>query len=187
MKRSHLYTKTGDAGTTALVGGTRVPKTHVRLEAYGTIDELNAQLGYLVTYLTEAGDRAFVQRVQYTLFALGSYLATDQQQTQLKEASVVDLAAVEALEAEIDRVDEKIPPLHLFVIPGGDRGAALCHVCRTVCRRAERQVLLVAESDTVAPEVLAYLNRLSDYLFVLSRKLNINAGEEEFFWDNRCK
>lgn len=187
MKKSLVYTKTGDCGTTGLVGGTRVPKTHIRLEAYGTVDELNAHLGHLVTYLTEKRDIDFVLNVQYKLFSIGSHLATDQEQRALNEVSIIDLADVERIEREIDAADEKLPPLHAFVLPGGSPGSSVCHICRTVCRRAERRILTLSESCTISPELLAYVNRLSDYLFVLSRKINYIEGKNEIFWNNSCE
>lgn len=187
MKKSLIYTKTGDRGTTSLVGGTRVSKTHDRLEAYGTVDELNSFLGLLVTYLSDEHDRAFVQQVQDTLFVVGSYLATDQTKTALRQSSVVSAERVEAMEHEIDLLDSALPPLTAFVLPGGSRGAAVCHVCRTVCRRAERRILTLAEQVEIAPELLAYVNRLSDYLFVLSRKINCDEKKGEIFWKNSCK
>lgn len=186
MKKSLVYTKTGDAGTTSLVGGTRVSKTHVRLESYGTIDELNSHLGLLITYLTDENDRRFLLRVQNLLFSIGSHLATDQEKMELKQASILTTKHVEEVEKEIDRIDGLLPALRAFVIPGGSRGAAVCHICRTVCRRAERRILSLAENHTVSPEVIAYVNRISDYLFVLSRKLNISGEIDEIFWDNTC-
>ncbi|MDE6347503.1 MAG: cob(I)yrinic acid a,c-diamide adenosyltransferase [Bacteroides sp.] len=182
-----IYTKTGDKGTTSLVGGTRVPKTHVRLEAYGTVDELNAQLGLLVTYLLDQEDRTFLQQVQNSLFAIGSHLATDREKTGLKAASIIRPEQVEQLEREIDRLDVLLPPLSAFVLPGGSRGAAVCHVCRTVCRRAERRILALAEQAEISSELLAYVNRLSDYLFILSRKMNQDEKKGEIFWNNNCK
>ena len=167
-----IYTKTGDKGTTSLVGGTRVPKTHIRLEAYGTVDELNSNLGLLITYLLDGKDKDFLQQVQDRLFAVGSHLATEQ---------------VEMVEREIDRLDTLLPPLSAFILPGGSRGAAVCHVCRTVCRRAERRILALAEQVEIASELLAYVNRLSDYLFVLSRKMNQDDKKGEIFWNNSCK
>lgn len=187
MKKSLVYTKTGDKGTTALVGGTRVPKTHVRLEAYGTVDELNAQLGLLVTYLKDDKDRDTILKVQNKLFMIGSHLATDQDRMDLHEASIITSGHIEELEREIDGADENLPPLRAFVIPGGSRGAAVCHVCRTVCRRAERRILSLSENYKIAPEVISYINRLSDYLFVLSRKINIDEKSGEIFWNNTCK
>ena len=171
MKKSLVYTKTGDKGTTSLVGGSRVPKTHIRLEAYGTVDELNSNLGLLNTYLQNETDRNFILGIQHKLFAIGSHLATD----------------VERIEREIDKLDEQLPELCAFIIPGGSRGAAICHVCRTVCRRAERRILALSETCTISPEVLAFVNRLSDYLFVLSRKMNFDEQNNEIFWDNSWK
>lgn len=187
MKKSLVYTKTGDKGTTSLVGGTRVPKIHIRLEAYGTVDELNSNLGLLITYLRDEQDKLFLQQVQDKLFAVGSYLATDQEKTQLKAASIITPELVETMEHEIDRLDSLLPPLSAFVLPGGSRGAAVCHVCRTVCRRAERRILALAEQVEISSELLAYVNRLSDYLFVLSRKINKDEKNDEIFWNNSCK
>ena len=187
MKKSLLYTRTGDGGSTSLVGGTRVPKTDARLEAYGTVDELNAQLGLLMTYLQAEQDRNFLQCVQNILFVIGSNLATDTEKVNLKEASLLSVSHVETLEQEIDRVDNLLPRQRAFILPGGSRGAAVCHVCRTVCRRAERRILALAQQVDVAPELLAYINRLSDYLFVLSRKINLEEKKEEIFWENGGK
>jgi len=187
MKKSLVYTKTGDKGTTALIGGTRVAKTHVRLEAYGTVDELNAQLGLLVTYLTDEKDKDIVLKVQNKLFTIGSHLATDQEKVELRKASIITPEDIAELEQEIDIVDEALPPLRAFVIPGGSRGAAVCHVCRTVCRRAERRILALSEEYEVSFEVLSYMNRLSDYLFVLSRRINVTEETGEIFWNNTCK
>ena len=180
MKKSLVYTKTGDKGTTSLVGGTRVPKTHIRLEAYGTVDELNSNLGFLITFLSDEPDRQFLQQVQDRLFAIGSYLATDREKTRLKEASIITPEQVEAIEREIDRLDDKLPPLSAFILPGGSRGAS-------VCRRTERRILALAEQTDISSELLAYVNRLSDYLFVLSRKMNQDEKKEEIFWNNSCK
>ena len=187
MKKSFVYTKTGDKGTTSLIGGTRVPKTHIRLEAYGTVDELNSHLGVLATYLSDEQDKIFMQQVQDRLFAVGSHLATDCEQTKLNAASIIYREDVEAMEHEIDRLDGLLPPLSAFVLPGGSRGSAVCHVCRTVCRRAERRILALGEQVGISSELIAYMNRLSDYLFVLSRKMNQDEKKEEIFWNNRCK
>lgn len=188
MKKSIIYTRTGDTGTTSLVGGTRVPKTHLRLEAYGTVDELNAYLGLLATYLPEdSSEYRFLQGVQNTLFSVGAQLATDASKTALRSASTVTDEQVQAIEQEIDRLDGELPPLHAFVLPGGSRGAAVCHVCRTVCRRAERRILNLAQQTEIEPQLLAYINRLSDYLFILSRKINHDAKKDEIFWKNGCK
>lgn len=183
MKKSLVYTKTGDKGTTGLIGGTRVSKTHARLEAYGTVDELNANLGLLVTYLAEERDRLFVSAVQDKLFSVGSHLATDQDKMKLHDVSIITPDDVAFMEAEIDAADEMLSTLRWFVIPGGSRGSAICHVCRTVCRRAERRILSLTEDYEIDANLLAYVNRLSDYLFVLSRKINFLEKKEEIFWN----
>lgn len=186
MKKSVIYTRTGDQGTTSLVGGTRVPKTHVRLEAYGTIDELDTHLGLLLTYLTEAEDRDVLLWVQHKMFTIGSYLATDQINTTLRIESQIHEKDIQRLETAIDVVDAALPKLNAFVIPGGSRESAVCQVCRTVCRRAERRILALAEECEVDENVTAFVNRLSDYLFVLSRKLNILLHVDEIYWDKSC-
>lgn len=187
MKKSMIYTKTGDKGTTSLVGGTRVPKTHIRLEAYGTIDELNSHLGLLQTYLTDNSDKQLVSRVQNKLFSVGSYLATDQTQTALRLESRIEDEDIELLEQAIDEIDNTLPPLNSFILPGGSRGAAVAHICRTVCRRAERRILALSEECEIDSHVTAFVNRLSDYLFILARKLNLLAKTDEIFWDKSCK
>lgn len=186
MKKSLIYTRTGDNGTTSLVGGARVSKTHARLEAYGTIDELDTHLGLLLTYLTEAEDRDIILWVQHKMFTIGSYLATDQTQTDLRVESRIHEKDIERLEVAIDQIDHTLPPLKAFVIPGGSRESAVCQVCRTVCRRAERRILALSESCLVEDHVLAFINRLSDFLFVLSRKLNILTQTNEIYWDKSC-
>ena len=196
--KSNVYTRTGDAGQTSLIGGTRVSKTDLRLEAYGTVDELNAQLGLLRTYLTEpnsnellaevrATDADLLLRVQSCLFTVGASLATDTSKMPPRPTAIVTAEMVGEIEQAIDRIDSQLPPLHLFILPGGGRAAAVAHVCRTVCRRAERRILALTQQVEVAPELLAYVNRLSDYLFVLSRKLNVDEKIEEIIWNRRCK
>lgn len=187
MKKSGIYTRTGDKGTTSLVGGMRVAKTHARLNAYGTVDELNANLGLLLTYLNEETDRNLVLQIQNKLFSVGSYLATDQSTTKLSCASIVSEEDVTVLERAIDVMDELVPPLQAFVLPGGARGAAVCHVCRTVCRRAERIILALGDTVEINEVVLSYMNRLSDYLFVLARKINLCENCDEIFWNKSCK
>jgi len=186
MKKSCVYTKTGDRGTTSLVGGTRVSKTDIRLDAYGTVDELNAQLGLLITYVNDDLYREFLFGVQNKLFSVGSYLATDQEATQLNCASIITPEDVMGLESAIDEIDSSIPPIRAFILPGGSRGAAVCHICRTVCRRAERQILLLSEKQPVGDTVKCYINRLSDFLFVLSRKINLYEKKDEIIWQKSC-
>ena len=148
-KKSNIYTKTGDNGETALVGGQRVSKTHVRLEAYGTVDELNAQVGVLITYVHDQNDRRFLYRIQQMLFVVGSYLATDTKNMSIRPHSIVTTEMVNDLEEMIDRIDAELPPLRLFIVPSGTRGAASAHVCRTVCRRAERCIYRLAEAENI--------------------------------------
>ena len=131
-----IYTKTGDKGTTSLVGGTRVSKTHIRLEAYGTVDELNANLGVLITYLSDERDKTLVRHIQDRLFAVGSNLATDLEKTELNCASVIHPEEIECIEHEIDRLDNMLPPLHAFILPGGSRGASVCHVNINLIRKS---------------------------------------------------
>lgn len=184
MKKSRIYTRTGDQGTTSLVGGERVPKTHCRLEAYGTIDELNAQIGLLLAHLSDDDTaRNTLLEIQNILFVAGAQLATTDESGG---TTVVTSHMVETLERAIDEIDSELPPLRAFVLPGGSLAAAQCHVCRTICRRAERCVLTLAQQVVLSPEITAYLNRLSDYLFVLSRKMNQQQGMQEIFWQNPC-
>jgi cob(I)alamin adenosyltransferase len=186
MKMSKIYTRTGDNGTTSLVGGVRVSKTHVRLEAYGTIDELSSHIGLLQTYLTAPEDQRLVTFIQHKLFNVGSYLATDQTQTQLRIQSQISEADIQRLEQAIDEINSQLPPMKGFILPGGSRGAAVCHVCRTVCRRAERQIFRLHESVPVDALVTTFVNRLSDYLFILARKINNLTEIEEIYWDKGC-
>ena len=164
-----IYTKTGDEGMTSLVGGKRVKKCCARLDSYGSVDELNSFIGLLVTYITDEADIAFLQKIQGELFIVGGSLATD---LSVSEARCeVTQAMISDIESEIDRLSVLLPPLRSFVVPGGSRAAALAHVCRTVCRRAERCVFaLIEEGGAVEENVAVYLNRLSDYFFVLARK-----------------
>lgn len=185
-KKSLIYTGTGDKGTTSLVGGERVSKTHQRLESYGTIDELNSFIGLLVTSLEDQLDKDFLYFIQHKLFSVGSYLATDQQSTELKIESRITPESIVRIENEIDRLDAGIPAMRNFVLPGGCRSASLAHVCRTVCRRAERQIYKLTETDPVEEPVLIFVNRLSDYLFVLARKECIINHGKEIIWDYTC-
>ncbi len=178
-----IYTRTGDQGQTSLVGGQRVSKTCARLESYGTIDELCSQIGLLITYCKSEHDIQFLTNIQGELFVVGGYLATDNTQKEVRPGNIVTEEMVCALEQEIDAINTTLPPFRCFILPGGCRAAALCHVCRTVCRRAERRILaLVEEGAEVDAQVISYVNRLSDYLFVLARKLNIDEKHAEIIW-----
>ncbi len=185
--KSNVYTKTGDCGMTSLVGGMRVSKTHARLEAYGTVDELNSHIGLLRSLIDDEVYNQQLSNIQHTLFVIGSYLATDTEQTELRCQSVLETDETRALESSIDHIDATLPPLRAFILPAGTQAAAQCHVCRTICRRSERRILTLAENITVDANVIAYINRLSDYFFVLARKLNVIAGQEEIIWKRSCK
>lgn len=178
-----VYTKTGDKGQTSLVGGQRVSKCCDRLESYGTVDELNSHIGLLISMCGNERDKAFLTDIQATLFVVGGYLATDNTQHEVRQGNIVTSDMVETIEKEIDRLQELLPPLRLFILPGGSMAASQAHVCRTVCRRSERCILRLVECRAeVDDQVLSYINRLSDYLFVLARKLNVDAGVEDIVW-----
>lgn len=182
MKKSIVYTKTGDKGTTSLVRGMRVSKTHIRLDAYGTVDELNSYVGWLNCAVKEEEHRDFLRYIQHKLFTVGSYLATETESKDPKPASIISERDIVRIEEQIDIIDENLPRLDRFVLPGGNEAAALAHICRTVTRRAERNVYRVAEKFPVAEEVLIFLNRLSDYFFVFAR-YESNKTSEEIFWE----
>lgn len=174
---SKIYTRTGDQGSTGLGDGSRVAKDHVRVEAYGTVDELNAQVGLLRAELDiEHEAQKLLGDVQHDLFDLGGELCIPGH-VMLKPEQVL------LLEKEIDRLNEVLPPLKEFILPGGSRAACLAHVARTVCRRAERRVQTLAQSEVITPLPLQYLNRLSDYLFVLARALARENGGSEVLWN----
>ncbi len=182
-RKSNVYTRTGDEGMTSLVGGRRVPKTNVRLEAYGTLDELNSLIGLLMTYMPDEADRDFLLRVQSDLFSLGSQLATDPAD-EPAPCSVTD-EVVREMELAIDEADAGLGGWRGFVLPCGSRGASVAHVCRTVCRRLERRMYAIEDREALAPQLFQYVNRLSDYLFVLARKANAQQGVEEKYWRKR--
>ncbi len=179
-----IYTRTGDDGTTSLFSGGRVPKHHLRVESYGTVDELNSLLGLARSHELSAATDAELARVQHQLFNLGADLATP---LDAKSSYVVrmDAATVEWLEQSIDRMMAELPALNYFILPGGTPAAAAIHVARSVCRRAERLVTQLQEHEPVGEQVLPYLNRLSDYLFTLARWENLQAGGSEEKWSVR--
>lgn len=178
---SKVYTRTGDAGKTSLVSGTRVDKDDVRVEAYGTVDELNSNLGVLLhsTKLDDPDIIAVIRKAQNKLFNIGAYLANDKADALYG----VKKEDVEQLEKLMDKMNEGLPPAQGFVLPGGTRLSAQADRCRTVTRRAERRVVSLAKVATVDPLVLEYLNRLSDFFFVFARFNNINNQVEEIYWD----
>ena len=183
MKKSNVYTMTGDAGTTSLVGGQRVSKADARLESYGTIDELNSFIGLLASQPGLPADVTdTLHFVQNKLFNVGAYLATDNSDTGNMTVSGLGDADIKRIEHTIDLLDSQVPPLCRFLLPGGCQAASQAHVCRSVARRAERRIIALAQSAQVSATVVAFVNRLSDYFFVLARFLNASAGADEIFW-----
>jgi len=180
-----IYTKAGDAGQTSLFGGRRLSKHHLRIESYGTVDELNAYVGLLRDSTEDESVREVLKNVQDRLFTIGANLASDPD----KEISAPDLeeADVEGLEKEMDRMEESLPPLKNFILPGGHTTVSFCHIARTVCRRAERLIVALAHEEEVPEIILKYMNRLSDYFFILARKLSRDLGAEEVVWIARKK
>ena len=187
MKITKVYTRTGDKGQTSIVGGFRVSKACERLEAYGTVDELSSHLGLLAALLPEGEDRNMIIRIQNNLFNVCTNLATDQSQTPLYDSAKLASGEIELLEHEVDRMMKLLPERQGFILPGGTQAAAQAHVCRTVCRRAERRIVALSEVAIISPEMQQYVNRLSDYLFVLAKIANFNAGVSEIVWQNVCK
>jgi cob(I)alamin adenosyltransferase len=178
-----IYTKTGDKGQTSLIGGTRLPKHHIRIEAYGNVDELNSCIGVVRDHPTDGHSKEILIEIQDRLFTLGSLLAADSKnKMKLPEIHEEDILL---LEKEIDAMEEKLPPMKNFVLPGGHPLVSSTHVARCVCRRAERSVLKLAENEKVDEIIYKYLNRLSDYLFVLSRKFSHDLNAEEIAWKPR--
>jgi cob(I)alamin adenosyltransferase len=178
---NRVYTRQGDGGETALAGGQRVPKDSLRIDAYGTVDELNAFVGVARADAPETLSTILL-RVQHELFNLGSILATMPEDVHPKQARITD-ADVTQLELEMDRMNEELAPLRSFVLPGGSRLNAELHVCRTVCRRAERCCVALSRVESVPPEAVRYLNRLSDALFVWSRWASHDSGAPETLWE----
>lgn len=183
-----IYTKTGDEGTTALFGGTRVPKHHIRIESYGTVDELNSHIGLIRDQEIQDVYKNVLVEVQDRLFTVGAILATPPEKETLKNGAPrlninrISEDDIQFLENEIDQMNDALPPMTHFVLPGGHTTVSYCHVARCVCRRAERLAVHLNDIETVDPAVLKYLNRLSDYLFVLARKLTSDLNAEEVKW-----
>ncbi len=176
-----IYTKTGDKGQTSLIGGTRVPKYHLRIETYGTVDELNAYIGLIMCQEIDAHHQKMLKEIQDRLFTVGASLAADPEKSKMK---IPDLHEEDILllESEMDVMNEVLPALKHFVLPGGNSVVSYCHIARCVCRRAERLSVELAENSFVDERVTIYLNRLSDYLFVLARKLTMDYQVEENIW-----
>jgi len=183
-----IYTKTGDKGTTALFGGTRVPKHHIRIDSYGTVDELNSHLGLIRDQNIQQHYKDILMDIQDKLFTVGAILATDPEKATLKNGkqrlNIPKISAedIETLENEMDAMNTELPQMTHFVLPGGHQTVSLCHIARCVCRRAERLASALNDLEPFQPESLMYLNRLSDYLFVLARKLTHDLKAEEVKW-----
>ena len=183
-----IYTKTGDKGTTGLFGGTRVPKHHIRIESYGTVDELNSHLGLIRDQAINKHYQNILIKIQDKLFTLGAILSTDPEKAILKSGKErlnipkISSEDIELLEKEMDSMNQNLPPMTHFVLPGGHQTVSFCHIARCVCRRAERLVTALNDLEPIENNVLIYLNRLSDYLFVLARKLSDELQANEIKW-----
>lgn len=176
-----IYTKTGDSGTTALFGGGRVSKSHYRVEAYGTLDELNAYIGMVRDQEVNQKRKAILIDIQNNLFSIGADMATASDAGKAKIPKLTE-EDITQLENEIDQLEEPLPAMRHFVLPGGHTATSFCHIARCVCRRAERLSVALDQKEPVDPLAIKYLNRLSDYLFVLSRKISQEVGAEEIPW-----
>ena len=183
-----IYTKTGDRGKTSLFGGTRVPKYHLRIEAYGTVDELNSYIGLIRDQKIDSHTTEILLKIQNELFTLGSMLATPPEKEILKSGKErlnipkITEESIELLENAIDIMNESLPPMSNFILPGGHTTVSFCHITRCICRRAERITTLLSDESTINSNILVYLNRLSDFLFVLARKLTIDNQAQEIPW-----
>ncbi|MBS1600305.1 MAG: cob(I)yrinic acid a,c-diamide adenosyltransferase [Bacteroidetes bacterium] len=180
-----IYTKTGDLGQTGLIGGTRVPKNHLRIESYGTVDELNSFIGLLADQLPDEHSKTMLREIQDRLFTIGSVLASDPQKNLKMKIPVLREEDIAGIEKEIDSMEEKLEPMKFFILPGGHPTVSTAHIARCVCRRAERSCVALHEEEPVELLVLKYLNRLSDYLFVLARYTGKQLGAEEIPWRPR--
>ncbi|TPE44630.1 cob(I)yrinic acid a,c-diamide adenosyltransferase [Pontibacter mangrovi] len=180
-----IYTKTGDKGTTALIGGTRVSKAHLRIEVYGTVDELNSYIGLVRDQEVNQGRLDILKEIQDRLFTIGSTLATDPDKNTKMATPDLHEEDIALLEQEIDKYTAEVPPLRAFILPGGHPSVSFCHVARCVCRRAERLAISLQEVSAVDELVVKYLNRLSDYLFALCRIMAHELGAEEVTWKPR--
>lgn len=176
-----IYTKKGDSGKTSLLGGTRVSKSHVRIESYGTVDELNSWIGLLRDLDDNSSRREFMKGIQDRLFTIGSSLANDPEKHNVKIPDLHD-SDITDLEEAMDKMNESLPEMRHFILPGGHQANSYCHIARCVCRRCERAVIRLAEEEPVDERVIFYLNRLSDYLFVLCRIITHETGSEEIPW-----
>ncbi len=183
-----IYTKTGDKGETSLYGGTRVSKASARVESYGNIDELNAFIGFAKSEITDESVLNQLKKIQFDLFTLGSESATPIDKLLLANGKsrlplIISESEITELENWMDEMETQLEPLQFFILPGGGKAATALHICRTVCRRAERSLIFLNETEEVRPELIKYLNRLSDYLFVLARYVSKQNNETEEYWN----
>ncbi|MBA2423556.1 MAG: cob(I)yrinic acid a,c-diamide adenosyltransferase [Chitinophagales bacterium] len=179
-----IYTRKGDSGTTQLIGGARVPKHHIRINAYGNVDELNSWIGFVRDQALAAGTKEILVEIQDRLFTIGSLLATDPEHSRMQLPDLHE-HDVELLEKEIDRLNEPLPEMRSFILPGGNAANSICHIARCVCRKTERLVTELHDHSPVDPIIIKYLNRLSDYLFILARKISYDTLSEEVPWKPR--
>lgn len=179
-----IYTRTGDDGTTGLIGGSRVKKYDIRLEAYGTIDELNSYIGVIRSLQSDEHADKVLEKIQNKLFVIGAHLASDDSDGMIKKRLPCGEADVVMLEKEMDQLFTILPQLSNFILPGGCQASSFCHVARTVCRRAERRIVELSEKSEVDSNLIKYINRLSDYLFVLSRKVSMDQKAPEILWSS---
>lgn len=179
-----IYTKTGDTGETSLFGGKRVSKNDLRIESYGTVDELNSYIGLVIDLTKNKKMRVFLKSVQDRLFTIGAALAADPRKPKLKKPDLLETDVV-ALEHEIDRMNEQLSPLQFFILPGGHATVSHCHIARCVCRRAERLVVALSKKEKTDTRIIRYLNRLSDFLFVLARWQGKMLNVREIYWKPR--
>lgn len=177
-----IYTRTGDDGTTGLIGGSRVKKYNIRLEAYGTIDELNSYIGVIRSYQSDEHTDGVLEKVQNKLFVIGANLASEDASGLVTKQLPCRASDIEMLEREMDRMLEVLSELRNFILPGGSQATSFCHVARTVCRRAERRIVELSEKAEVDTNLIKYINRLSDYLFVLSRQISMDQKTPEIVW-----
>ncbi|MCL9981323.1 MAG: cob(I)yrinic acid a,c-diamide adenosyltransferase [Bacteroidia bacterium] len=175
-----IYTRKGDDGKTGLIGGDRVAKHHIRVESYGTVDELNSQIGLVRSFISGSAEEDHLANIQNNLFTIGSYLASSP--SSKFELPKFDESSIPAMEEEIDRLTALLPELKNFILPGATQQGSHCHVARCVCRRAERLIVHLSDIEEIQPFIIQYLNRLSDYLFTLSRFLDQKFGGKEIIW-----
>jgi cob(I)alamin adenosyltransferase len=185
-KITKIYTRTGDGGATRLGGGQEVLKEHLRIQAFGTVDELNSHIGLALAGGLDPDLATELSRIQNELFHLGSDLCILEEDKEKMPVPRIEPRHIDALESLIDRLSKAVGPLENFILPGGSSGAAMLHVARTVCRRAERLLAALSRNEKIGPHTLAYLNRLSDALFVMARFENHRRGVDDVFWDSRA-